>query len=57
MRLLPELSAGQKDLATYLMERHGLLKNSSANGNGEEDRRERVAGEMAGLLARGVVGQ
>jgi hypothetical protein len=71
LSLVPGLNAGQKNLAMYLMESNGLLRESAPGhassqkssdgeeqGQGtlgeEEERKERVAEEMAGLMSRGV---
>ena len=49
--MFPGLNRGQKDLATYLMGRNGLLEKAGVEQVGQ---REKVLGEMVGLLARGV---
>ncbi|EIW72825.1 hypothetical protein TREMEDRAFT_42004 [Tremella mesenterica DSM 1558] len=51
--LLPELNAGQKDLAMYLMDKNGLLVDLLP---GESGGREGVMGEMTELMARSARG-
>lgn len=48
LALFAGLNQGQKDLATYLMGRNGLL---AGDGNGDK---ETMMGEMVGLMSRGV---
>jgi hypothetical protein len=58
LSLFPRLATGQKDLAMYLMDKNGLILHA-AQSQGvdpaeEEERKERVVGEMVGLMARGL---
>ena len=50
--MFPRLNRGQKDLATYLMDRNGLMEGE--NRGGHEGKRATVLGEMVGLMARGT---
>lgn len=59
---MPALSQGQKDLAVYYMaqngvlERIGLHKKAANEGEtGGEEKRDNMAGELAGLMSRGVI--
>jgi CLIP-associating protein 1/2 len=58
LSLFPRMSTGQKDLSMYLMEKNGLIRPSGTSTDGIEldqvERKERVVGEMVGLMARGV---
>ncbi|KAK4684711.1 hypothetical protein P7C73_g5453, partial [Tremellales sp. Uapishka_1] len=55
LSLLGNLDQGHKNLATYLMEKHGLWKiPESVKASDEHDRKELVMGEMVGLLGRGA---
>ena len=49
LALFTDLNQGQKDLAIYLMERNGLIERQD-----DGDLREKVKGEMVGLMARGI---
>ena len=52
LALFPDLNAGQKDLATYLMDKNGLLSPEGGSG-GESGAASGVMGEMTDLMARG----
>jgi len=52
LAMFPQLNRGQKDLAMYLMERNGLL--GKDDDRDKEVKREKVMGEVVGLMARGV---
>lgn len=59
LSLLPRLSATQRNLATYLMETNGLMRGNHKSGldgdQAEEERMERVIGEMDGLMSRSMM--
>lgn len=57
MALFPDLDDGQRNLAHYLMDKNGLLRQGTSAGDGDAgeatgEHRERVIGEMVGLLGR-----
>ena len=59
LSLFPGLDDGQRNLATYLMEKNGLLRAGRSVDEDEDEqegmeRRDKVVGEMVGLLGRGT---
>lgn len=63
LSLFPGMSATQRNLATYLMETNGLILHTGAankkaelddSGEGGEERKEKVLGEMDALMQRSM---
>ncbi|KIR43244.1 protein STU1 [Cryptococcus deuterogattii 99/473] len=62
LAFVPDLSQGQKDLAVYYMAQNGVLeqiglhkKAANEGETGGEEERDNMAGELAGLMSRGVI--
>ncbi|KJE04556.1 protein STU1 [Cryptococcus gattii NT-10] len=62
LTFVPALSQGQKDLAVYYMAQNGVLeqiglhkKAANEGETGGEEERDNMAGELAGLMSRGVI--
>lgn len=56
MELIPSLDDAQKNFAVYLMEKNGIRKSrfvGEEEDGVDEERKDKVAGEMFGLLGRG----